>query len=442
MNFLAAFTALLTLLSGCAPLSPGNGSVNVPAGNEESQSGGDSGSAANDEDKPAVQYVYSSLEGLVMTGYQGWFNAPDDGAGLRWKHYEKDGEFRPGKCSIDLWPDVSDYNKVYETEFSYSDGSPAYVFSSADPSTTRLHFKWMKQYGIDGAFVQRFVTNLKSSSKSVNSTNILLNCVDAAQTYGRAVCVMYDLSGMKAGDSSYLIDDIDDLILEKKIAQGAKSTYLHHNGKPLVAVWGVGFSDSGRAYDLAECEKIVDHLRELGCSVLLGVPAKWRTLTSDAVDDPHLLELIKKADVVHPWFVGRYDFDSFKNYQSLIQQDIAWCRSNGLCYIPTVFPGFSWYNLKGGESPLNKIPRLEGRFLWSQMYFNVKSGAKCLYVAMFDEIDEGTAIFKCSNRIPVGDSSFLTYEGVPSDRYMWLVGQAGVMLRGESPLSSTMPVQP
>ena len=70
MNFLAAFTALLTLLSGCAPLSPGNGSVNVPAGNEESQSGGDSGSAANDEDKPADPYVYSSLEGLVTTGYQ------------------------------------------------------------------------------------------------------------------------------------------------------------------------------------------------------------------------------------------------------------------------------------------------------------------------------------------------------------------------------------
>jgi len=434
-NFSMKATVLIVALFSVLTCVPANDPIKDDDKKQDEQTGGQ-------EEVVTDPHRYSSLEGLVMTGYQGWFNCPDDGTGLKWKHYEKDGKFIPGQCSIDLWPDVSEYNDVYKTEFEYSDGSAAYVFSSADLSTTRLHFKWMKQYGIDGAFVQRFVTNLKSTSKSKNMTNILMNCIDMAKTYDRAVCVMYDLSGMKSGDSSYLIDDIDELMLTKKIAEGEKTTYLYHNGKPLVAVWGVGFSDSGRAYDLAECEKIVDHLIEIGCSVFLGVPSKWRTLTSDAISDEHLLEVIKKADVVHPWFVGRYSNDSFSSYQSLIMSDIAWCKVNGLTYIPTVFPGFSWYNLKSGESELNKIPRLGGKFLWNQMYFSLKAGAKCLYVSMFDEIDEGTAIFKCANKVPVGDSPFLTYEGVPADRYLWLVGQAGKMLRKEIDLTSTMPVQP
>ena len=37
-----------------------------------------------------------------MAGYQGWFNTPEDGAGLGWKHFEKEKEFKLGKCTIDL----------------------------------------------------------------------------------------------------------------------------------------------------------------------------------------------------------------------------------------------------------------------------------------------------------------------------------------------------
>lgn len=30
---------------------------------------------------------YSSYKGLIMAGYQGWFNTPDDGANRKWRHY-------------------------------------------------------------------------------------------------------------------------------------------------------------------------------------------------------------------------------------------------------------------------------------------------------------------------------------------------------------------
>ena len=59
---------------------------------------------------------------------------------------------------------------------------------------------------------------------------------------------------------------------------------------------------------------------------------------------------------------------------------------------------------------------------------------------MFDEVDEGTAIYKVSNTIPVG-KYFVTYEGLPSDYYLKLTGAATKMIRGDAPLSMTVPAE-
>ena len=65
-----------------------------------------------------------------------------------------------------------------------------------------------------------------------------------------------------------------------------------------------------------------------------------------------------------------------------------------------------------------------------------------LYVAMFDEVNEGTAIFKCSDNPPVGDTiEFIDMDGMPSDHYVWLTGEAGKMLRKEIPLDFKIPVR-
>ena len=56
-----------------------------------------------------------------------------------------------------------------------------------------------------------------------------------------------------------------------------------------------------------------------------------------------------------------------------------------------------------------------------------------IYLAMFDEMDEASAIFKCTNNPPADQppAKFLSFEDLSSDHYLWLTGQAGRILRGE-----------
>jgi hypothetical protein len=122
------------------------------------------------------------------------------------------------------------------------------------------------------------------------------------------------------------------------------------------------------------------------------------------------------------------------------EKDLAWCRAHGQDYLPVVFPGFSWHNQRP-RAPLDEIPRLGGRFLWKQYVEATRAGATMLYQAMFDELDEGTAVFKCTNDPPVGASRFLDLEGLPSDHYLWLTGMGGKLLRGEVEPTEELPAR-
>jgi hypothetical protein len=380
----------------------------------------------------------STLTGKVVCGYQGWFATPGDGSGRGWRHYPVRGQFKPGRCGIDLWPDVGDLDddEKYPTLFRHQDGTVAHVFSSHNRKTVLRHFRWMAQYGIDGVFVQRFGVETLHPNDLRHCNTVLAHCREGANRSGRCYAVMYDLSLLPEGGVRHVIEDWKLLVGRMRIGKDPKdAAYLRHKGKPVVAVWGVGFND-GRKYALAECERLVDFLKHDkqygGFAVLLGVPTGWRTLDQDCVHDPALHRVVAKADIVSPWTVGRY-----RTLQGVAdharrrwQPDLAWCKERGQDYLPVAFPGFSWHNQRP-KAPLDEIPRLRGRFLWKQYVEAKQAGATMLYQAMFDEMDEGTAIFKCTNDPPVGASRFLTLEGLPSDHYLWLTGMGGKLLRGE-----------
>ena len=178
-------------------------------------------------------------------------------------------------------------------------------------------------------------------------------------------------------------------------------------------------------------------LKNDGCSILLGVPTGWRNLERDSLSTPVVHEVLKLADVISPWTIGRYRSPDglAKHAEEFWKPDHEWTKKREIDYLPVVFPGFSWKNLKGGDEKLGAIPRLKGEFLWSQFVAAKQAGAEMIYVAMFDEVDEGTAIFKCTNDPPVGEGvSFLTYEGLPSDHYLKLTAKGAKLLRGELPL--------
>jgi len=390
----------------------------------------------------------ATMHGKVFTGYQGWFSSGDEGGRTPWRHYGHNGRFEPGSVTIDLWPDVSELTaeERVATPFSHADGRTAEVFSSANPLTVDRHFKWMKQHGIDGVFLQRFGVSVADPDIYPFISQVLANVRASAEQHERQWAVMYDLSSLRAsGFQRHIIED-----WQKLVGNDIRDDrhYIQHDGKPVVAIWGVGFT--GRSgYNIEDCLKLVRFFKNDptygGNTVIVGVPYWWRQLGRDTVDNPKLHELLIEADIVMPWSVGRTRSpdEAIDRGRDPIALDIQWTREHNLDYMPVIFPGFSWYNMQQARGSdrgiLNEIPRLGGQFLWSQAVAAKRAGAKIIYVAMFDEIDEGTAIFKVTNDPPVGPTPFATYEGLPSDHYLWLTGQIARMLREEIPSDDQMP---
>ncbi|MGY8719901.1 MAG: glycoside hydrolase family 71/99-like protein, partial [Verrucomicrobiia bacterium] len=82
------------------------------------------------------------------------------------------------------------------TGFRNLDGTQAEVFSSYTRDTVVRHFEWMRDYGIDGAFVQRFARGAMEARRRHHKNVVLSNAREGANLAGRSYAVMYDLSGL------------------------------------------------------------------------------------------------------------------------------------------------------------------------------------------------------------------------------------------------------
>jgi hypothetical protein len=274
--------------------------------------------------------------------------------------------------------------------------------------------------------VQRFASYVRDqdSRNYRRACAVLHHCREGAHRYGRALAVMYDTDFDQAAADA-IQADWSRLVREMQLA--GDSQYIRHRGGPVIGFWGYGFDH--RKFDAAAAEQLFEFFKrpENGaCTILLGVPKQW----ADWQDDR--LRLLKKyATVISPWTVGSYrDAPSVERHVAKYwPRDLAFCREHDKDYYAVAFPGFSWTNLKQGKTPLNQIPRERGKLFWSQIEPVRAHNMNMVYVAMFDEVDEGTAIFKCTNDPPVGE--FCTFEGLPSDFYMRAAGNAGRFLRGE-----------
>jgi hypothetical protein len=401
----------------------------------------------------------STIRGKVLVGYQGWFRCGDDGNPRHiWARWFNKGEHKTEEIAnpasrswvVDLYPDVSgmDQSSLCAVPNLGVGGQQAYVFSSYPKATTDTHFRWMRQYGIDGALMQRFTGDLPHLYKEGDM--VLRNAVASAQQNGRVIAVEYDISGEKDASGTALLDKLkaDWLYLSNTLKITNSPAYLHEKGKPVVSIWGLGvqrrITDPNLARQIVQWFKTEGHATVMG-----GVPSGWATLSGDAQTDPGWSEVYKQLDILQPWTVGRYkdaqSADAWKDTH--LVPDIAVTQRNQQEYMPVIFPGFSWHNLKP-EDRTNRIPRQGGRFFWEQAMNSRAAGSKMLKIAMFDEVNEGTAIFKvaASHGAAPTEVPFVTLDAdgfqLPSDWYLCIAGEISRVYHGEAPVSMIMPAQP
>jgi hypothetical protein len=390
----------------------------------------------------------ADLRGTVLVGYQGWFRCPGDGSpGNGWSHWSK-GAPTPDAMSIDLYPDTAelDSKSLCQLPAATINGKPAYVFSSFPRETTEKHFQWMQIYGIDGALVQRFINSIPGSKKEGDA--VLKNVRAAAEEHKRVFAVEYDLSGAHADTIFQQLQD--DWKYMEKLGIPSSKAYLQLNGRPVVSVWGLGFDDGHHVVDPVLALQIIQWFKEQAhAAVIGGVPAGWGSLSADSTRDPRWAKVYAAFDVVQPWTVGRYgNLDGVDRWKSShLMPDLELTEKNHQLYMPVIFPGFSWHNLNHG-SPENHIPRLGGEFMWRQAYNARTAGAPMLKIAMFDEVNEGTAIFKAvSQREEAPKPGYwLTLDAdgrkLPNDWYLRIAQEVARMFHGEVKPTSTLSIKP
>jgi len=391
----------------------------------------------------------STLNGKVLLGYQGWFSCPGDGSPHNnWRSWSR-GVPAPDTLTVDLYPDLSelDADERCAVPGMTIGGKPAYLYSAWRRKTVMRHFAWMKRYSLDGVLVQRFVGSIRD--KRATGDVVLKNVIAGAEAYGRTFAIEYDISGGNpATFAQTLREDWEYLVNDLHVT--ASPSYQRHNGKPVVSVWGMGLDEPGHPpADAATAKELIEWFESKAqVTYIGGVPSRWRMLTNDARKDDAWVTAFQAMNVIQPWTVGRYrdnaSADRWKD--EMLTPDLAQTARNHQLYMPVIFPGFSWHNLKP-KSPPNQIPRHRGEFLWRQAYNAKVAGAVALKIAMFDEVNEGTAIFKvASKRSDAPDQGFwLTLDAdgsdLPSDWYLKLAGKITRMFYGEIAPTPQMPLR-
>ncbi len=367
---------------------------------------------------PNVGVDTGDVVGKVTVGYQGWFSAPGDGSPVNaWGH-----------DNLEMWPDVREYTTTYQTSRgNLVNGQTARMFSSYDDQVVRTHFRWMAESGIDCAALQRFANELRPGSTiKAQRDGMAVKVMNAARLTGRKFYIMYDTSGWGLRG---LKEDWTDTI-NNRLRLTTSPAYARQNGKPVVCFYGMGYARWPA--EPAAALELINWFKAQGCYVIGSVPGQWRKGTGDS--RPDFAEVYAAFDMLSAWAVGRRMDPA---YEPWIKGDRDACLANHVEYQPCIYPGTSFFNSNGSRK--NLIPRLHGDFLWAQFATLRSLDMRTVYIAMFDELNEATSIFKCAEDASMQPENpwFLPLDAdgvrVSSDFYLRLVKNGGLMLKGALP---------
>eukprot|EP00039_Didymoeca_costata_P031437 m.34715 g.34715 ORF g.34715 m.34715 type:complete len:528 (-) comp8767_c1_seq1:2928-4511(-) len=374
---------------------------------------------------PPLPVDCSTIKNKVIAGYQGWFGGGNDVPGYGWWHWaEKTQDFPgPGNTQFDMFPDLREYpqSALNPTHIQWANGSSVNLYENVMPGVVDLHFKWMYQYHMDGVFPQRFVGGLRGGAATIQKNKILAQVNSSACKYNRTYAVMYDITNAGNDWADVLKSDWTNYTQRYT----SSSCYLHEGGKPVVAIFGLGLNNHPPMPTATEAIAFINWMKSRAYVIGSG-PYFWRTGNRDAL--PNYQAVHAAFDAIMPWAVGRYNsISSFKAmYELQVKGDAELTHSRNQGYAPISYPGYSFHN-SDATKPFNGIPRLGGEFFRTQFqnYLELKDKATFYYIAMFDEINEGTAIYKTAataKDVPA-NVKFLynSIDGIPTANDAYLV---------------------
>ncbi len=402
--------------------------------------------------RPEPQTTYgsvdaSTIDGKVLCGYQAWFRCPGDRDGRGWYHWSRDGRrIAPETLTFEMWPDMAAYGegeRYPAPGFTLPDGSPATLFSSANPTTILRHFRWMAEHEIDGALVQHFLVGLPGGPIAElypTRRKVLEEIAGAAGATGRTWAIAYDIAGMPPETIYDVLTSDWKRSVDSGLVGGPR--YLRQDGKPVVQVWGFYRKSPSNPMTPELAHRIVDFFKvecrgKYAAYLIGGGDWDWRR-------DEEQRKVVHRFDAYSPWNVGNWRRDEKGEAHASTgwwDEDRRDCEGHGVRWLPVVYPGFGWDNLTRKPPGTSTIPRRRGAFYWEQFRDLRRLGVRSVVVAMFDEVDEGTAIFKVTSTPPT-QAHFLTFEGLPSDWYLRLTREGARLLRGDRPDSEAIPIQP
>jgi autotransporter-associated beta strand protein len=362
----------------------------------------------------------ATLKGKVMAGYQGWFRTPNDIEDGGWRHWISGQTAAPETFTIDMWPDLTEYDPASlfrAGNVTTAGGAPAHLFSSASYPAVLKHFRWMRKHNIDGAWLQRFRMHAGAEADFV-----LRNVSQAAAEEGRVWGVEYDVSG-KADNAVLGLLQADWQWLTGQFDILNDPRYVREDGKPVVFIWGLPVPN--RNFTPATADAVVDWFKAQGCHVIGGIPNGWSALNAE-------------------WQNHIAKYDGILVWMSTNTSEVSFFNNRGQDYYPHIWPGFSWAHLKKlpATPPTQYTDRNGGQFYWDKGRTWINAGADRLFLGMFDEYDEATAIMPMTDDPPPPHTEwgrFINNQNKPGDWWMMLSDELKRMMWGQRANTGTLP---
>jgi len=133
-----------------------------------------------------------TLHHKLLMGYQGWFACANDGSPPnQWIHWFRNNSPTATSLTVDMWPDVSelDADELFPTSLTYPNSTVGKLYSTYNQKTVIRHFKWMRDYHLDGVILQRFLTALSGSVGGLFD-QVAINVRVGAEAHGRTFAIM------------------------------------------------------------------------------------------------------------------------------------------------------------------------------------------------------------------------------------------------------------